>query len=207
MLRFRGEGSADFAEYKALYLQRLLSPSFSGRALEFGCGVGLTSTFIKKLLPAIQLDGFDISCDSLGKVNQALLNQGVFTSQFDELARDYRLIVVANVLHHVPPEGRRTVMRNLANRMSEGGLLAIFEHNPANPVTRWVVDHCPFDNDAVLLPPRETKSYCVDAGLRLVRRDFIVFMPRFIAGLRHLEPLLAKLPLGAQYVVLAEKHA
>jgi hypothetical protein len=41
----------------------------------------------------------------------------------------------------------------------------------------------------------------------LMRRDYIVFMPRFLAFLRPLEPWLTWLPMGAQYVVLAEKHA
>ena len=202
-----GENSAYFAEYKARYLKSLLSPSFSGKALEFGCGVGLLSGFVKKLLPRVQIDGFDLSTESIRKVDSALTNQGVFTSVSDELAHDYRLILVANVMHHVPVEQRSDVVQNLAERMSPGSILAIFEHNPANPITRWVVKHCPFDDDAVLLFPRETRTYLMDAKLRLVRHDFIVFMPRLLAGLRPLEPLLRKIPLGAQYVMVAEKHA
>jgi SAM-dependent methyltransferase len=202
-----GEDSVYFAEYKARYLWRLLGPSFSGKALEFGCGVGLTSGFIKKLLPGIQLDGFDVSSDSIRNVGHTLSDQGIFTCNFDDLAYDYRLIVVANVLHHIHVDERTSVVRNLANRMSNGARLAIFEHNPANPVTRWVVNHCPFDSDAVLLRPREIKTYLLDAGLRLLRCDFIVFLPRLISALRPLEPLLAKVPFGAQYVMVAEKHA
>ena len=116
------------------------------------------------------------------------------------------MIVVANVMHHIPLERRADVVQNLAERLGVGGLLAIFEHNPGNPVTRWVVEHCPFDDDAVLLPPRETVSRIENAGLRLNRRDYIVFMPSCLQWLRPLESSLRWLPMGAQYVVVAEKH-
>ena len=44
------------------------------------------------------------------------------------------------------------------------------------------------------------------ANLTRIRRDYIVFMPHALASLRFLEPSLAWLPLGAQYVVLGEKR-
>ena len=76
-----------------------------------------------------------------------------------------------------------------------------------NPLTQWVVKHCPFDDDAVLLRPREAARYFAGAGLSIARRDYIVFMPHLLSLLRPFEPWLAWLPLGAQYAVLGEKHA
>jgi len=205
-LAVSGQDSSYFAEYKARYLRRLLSPDFSGKVLDFGCGVGLLSGFLKKHLPAIQLDGFDVSQDSIRKVETGLTAQGIFTSDPSQLAHDYRLIVIANVMHHIPPQERKHVVQDLAERLKSGGSLAIFEHNPANPVTRWVVEHCAFDDDAILLPPAETREYVNDGQLSLKRRDYIVFLPHFLAWLRLLEPLLFWLPMGAQYVMVAEKN-
>ena len=202
-----GEDSTYFAEYKALYLRRVLSPSFSGRILDFGCGVGLLSRHLGKQLPAAHIDGFDISQNSIAKVDPALLSQGVFTSESDNLAQDYDLVVVANVMHHVQPEQRMSVVQDLSHRLRENGLLAIFEHNPINPVTRWVVSRCAFDDDAILLPPHETAKYLVAAGLRVQRHDYIVFMPAFLAWLRPFERLLRYVPLGAQYVTMAVRYA
>ncbi len=200
-----GEESIYFAEYKARYLRRLLSPNFAGKVLDFGCGVGLLSGFLKKHLPAIQLDGYDVSQDSIRRVERALTAQGTFTSDLAQLARDYRLIVIANVMHHIPPPERKGVIQDLAARLAPGGSLAIFEHNPANPVTRWVVERCPFDDDAVLLPPAEARNYATQAQLSLTRSDYIVFLPHLLAWLRPLESSLRWLPLGAQYVIVAEK--
>ncbi len=202
-----GEDSAYFSEYKALYLQRLLTPAFSGKVLDFGCGVGLLSGFLKKHLPAIHIDGFDVSRESIQAINPALTEQGLFTSDTVQLSRDYQLIVVANVLHHIQREERQRVIRDLADRLAHGGRLAIFEHNPANPVTRWVVERCPFDHDAVLLPPSETGGYASAVGLAVARRDYIVFMPRFLAWLRPMEPWFGWLPLGAQYVTVGQKNS
>jgi SAM-dependent methyltransferase len=206
-LSVSGEDSSYFAEYKALYLRRVLSASFTGKVLDFGCGVGLLAHYLRLHLPAARIDGFDVSQDSIAKVDPALSSQGVFTSSSHDLAQDYDLIVVANVMHHIPPEHRPEIVQNLANRLRPGGVLSIFEHNPANPLTRWVVEHCPFDDDAILLPPHETAGRVEAAGLRLKRRDYIVFMPAFLQWLRPLESSLRWLRLGAQYVVVAAKHA
>lgn len=202
-----GENSAYFAAYKARYLSRVLSQSFSGKALDFGCGVGLLSASLNALLPGLRVDGFDVSHDSISKVDHNLKIQGHFTSTVTDLGHDYRLIVVANVMHHIAPRERQEVIQELAERLVPGGILAIFEHNPRNPITRWVVNHCPFDDDAILLRPDEAWGYLSRAKLRVIRRDYIVFMPRFLALLRLLEPWLAWLPMGAQYAILGEKCA
>jgi 2-polyprenyl-3-methyl-5-hydroxy-6-metoxy-1,4-benzoquinol methylase len=59
-----GEGSSYFAEYKTRYRSRLHRQHFSGKLLDFGCGVGLLSGFLKKHLPGAQIHRFDISADS-----------------------------------------------------------------------------------------------------------------------------------------------
>jgi len=202
-----GEDSTYFAEYKALYLARILKTNVPGRILDFGCGVGLLSGFLKKHLPASRLDGFDVSRESIGRVDPSLSRQGMFTSELDQLGRDYDLIVAANVLHHVIPPKRPQTITELVSRLSPTGRLAIIEHNPANPLTRRAVDRCPFDEDAVLLRPGESRTLLRNAGLRIARQDYIVFMPHMLSWLRPLEPGLAWLPLGAQYVVLGKKHA
>jgi 2-polyprenyl-3-methyl-5-hydroxy-6-metoxy-1,4-benzoquinol methylase len=201
-----GEDSSYFAEYKAKYLARMAGADFRGRLLDFGCGVGLLSGFLKKHLPRATVDGFDVSRESLSRVDPALLAQGRFTPEIGELASGYNLIVTANVMHHIPLAERAETMRTLSEFLAPEGQLAIFEHNPANPVTRWAVDRCPFDEDAVLLPAAETVARFKAAGLEVVRRDYIVFMPHMLAWLRPLEPALAWLPLGAQYVVVGGKR-
>ena len=94
-----GEDSEYFAEYKARYLARRLSPDFTGKILDFGCGVGLLSRSLKKNMPAAKLDGYDISCASLSCIERELTSEGTFTNDLLQLGEDYDLIVIANVLH------------------------------------------------------------------------------------------------------------
>ena len=200
-----GEDSNYFAEYKARYLARVLAPGFQGKVLDFGCGVGLLTRFLRREFPGARMDGFDVSPKSLQRLDEDVMRGGTFTSERERLAHDYDLIVAANVLHHVAPAHREETIQELTARLAPSGWLAVFEHNPLNPVTRRAVDRCAFDRDAILLKMRETASYFAGARLALVRRDYIVFMPRFLAWLRPLEPWLAGVPLGAQYVVIGKK--
>jgi len=206
-ISFSGEDSEYFFQYKAKYLARTLSPDFCGRVLDYGCGVGTLSGFIKAQMPRAEINGYDVSSEAIGRVDPALLRQGSFTSDPSQLAYNYDLIVVTNVMHHVVPGERQAMVSDLAGRLAAGGKLVILEHNPINPGTRLVVARCAFDEGVILLTPKEVSRYLAAAKLRQVRRDYIVFMPRFLSWLRPLEHWLAWLPLGAQFTVIGEKHA
>jgi SAM-dependent methyltransferase len=105
------------------------------------------------------------------------------------------------VLHHVPPAGRAAFIAEMRRVTRPGGLVAIFEHNPRNPLTRKAVRDCPFDEDAVLLPRGEARRRLAEAGLAEVEAPFIIFFPREGSLRSRLERRLGWLPLGAQYYV------
>lgn len=202
-VRISGEGSEYFADYKARYVAELIGKEFDSKILDFGCGVGLLAVHLRKYLPSTTLHGYDVSPASI-EVIKGKLN-GLFTSDFAQLHHDYDIILLSNVMHHIAPGNRWETISELKGRLSPRGRLVIFEHNPANLLTRRIVDRCPFDREAVLLPVREAQRYLENAELRMVRRDYIVFFPRFLAWLRPLEPLLAWCPAGAQYAIVGEK--
>jgi len=72
-----------------------------------------------------------------------------------------------------------------------------------NPVTVKAVRESPVDQDAILLPRRELLALARDSAFQHVGSRYIVFFPRFLAGLRPLEPFMGWVPFGAQYVVHA----
>lgn len=204
-IRISGENSGYFADYKARYIAEIVSRDFAGKVLDFGCGIGLLSSSLKERLPGAVIHGYDISEESVGMISDELLSQGLFTSDSSRLHNDYALIIISNVMHHIMLEKRLGTVTKLRERLSAGGRLIMFEHNPLNPLTRWVVGHCPFDRDAALLPSREAEAYLVRSGLHIKRRDYIVFFPRVLSWLRFLEPFLRRVPLGAQYALVAER--
>jgi SAM-dependent methyltransferase len=205
-IRVTGENSEYFAQYKARYIARRMGSNFHGKILDFGCGVGMLSACLKRVFAQAIVDGYDISDASLARVPSDIRGGGTFTSDWNCLGYCYDLIVVTNVLHHVPPTQRQQIMVSLCQKLGPEGLLVIVEHNPLNPLTRRAVDTCPFDDDAILLPAREVAAHIEKCGLKILRRDYIVFFPRMLALFRSLEPYLNWFPAGAQYAVIAKRR-
>jgi 2-polyprenyl-3-methyl-5-hydroxy-6-metoxy-1,4-benzoquinol methylase len=205
-VRLTGESSDYFAAYKAEYIARRVAPRQGSKLLDYGCGVGLLSKHLQNRLPGTRVDGFDVSQDSIDRVDATLRSQGTFTSNPDALGQAYDVIVLANVLHHVPPAERRGLLCQAASRLADGGKVVVFEHNPINPLTRWAVSQCPFDEDAILLPIRETRRYFGRDQFPVTSCDYIVFFPRWLHWFRPLEQSLRWCPLGAQYAVVASRN-
>jgi len=206
-VRISGESSDYFAAYKADYIARRVAPAAGERLLDYGCGVGLICGHLKRRLPKVQIHGFDISQESVARVDRSLQSQGIFTSNLKELGRAYDFIVISNVLHHVEPTERAELIEEACSLLANSGKLVVFEHNPINPLTRWAVSQCAFDDGVVLLPSRESLFYVRRVGFRVLWRDYIVFFPRWLAWLRPLEPVLQWCPLGAQYAVVVERRS
>lgn len=201
-LKISGEKGEYFSKYKANYISRRIGVNFTGRILDYGCGIGLISEVLLKTFPKAQIDGFDISAASIEQIPSHLKTQGHFTSDINRLNQDYDLIVIANVLHHIEPVEREGVVARLKQLVKNNGRIIIFEHNPINPLTRKIVRESPLDTGVVLLPFGETLSYLKKAGFKNRKLNYIVFFPQVFSALRWSEPFLSWLPLGAQYAAI-----
>jgi hypothetical protein len=60
-----------------------------------------------------------------------------------------------------------------------------------------------FDREAVTLSAPGARRLLTENGFEVIRTDFLFVFPRALAALRRLEPALAALPIGGQYLVLA----
>lgn len=194
-----------FAEYKIRTVRQHLHGA-PARILEYGCGIGRNLRFLQQQFPKAEIYGCDISGKSLEAAAKELPDAKLFETGRHPYGQDFDLIFVANVLHHVPPGLREGVLKDINNMLQPGGALYIFEHNPYNPVTRHMVNTCPFDSDAVLLKPAELKRLVTGTSLRVVLLHYSLFFPAFLKRMRFFEPLLVKVPLGGQYFVFAKKE-
>jgi SAM-dependent methyltransferase len=201
-----GESSEYFVDYKANYLTRVLGRG-RWKILDYGCGIGTLSSAMASRLAGSTIHGFDVSQDSIRNVDPKLSASGIFTTDLTDLDTDYSLITISNVLHHIEPPDREPAFREIAARLAPGGKILVFEHNPLNPLTRWVVAHCPFDDGVHLLTPGEVSGYFRRVGLRKVSRDYIVFFPKALAPLRSFERALGWCPAGGQFAMLGQKEA
>ena len=117
------------------------------------------------------------------------------------------LVMFFNSLHHVPVAERPAVYAELGRVLKPGGRLYVFEHNPRNPLVRYVIARTPIDQNAILLDETEVRHGLLDAARYDLDTDYLMFMPPGMAFLRPVDRLLTWLPLGAQYVVVARKPA
>ena len=62
--------------------------------------------------------------------------------------------------------------------LKPGGRIYLFEHNPVNPVTRYLVKTCVFDKDAKLLGIIIVINLFKDCLFRNIEKKFILFFPR-----------------------------
>ena len=93
----------------------------------------------------------------------------------------------------------------MIDSLRPGGLFALWENNPWNPGTRWVMSRIPFDRDAITIPPPEGRRMLTAAGFAIEETAYLFIFPRALKWFRPLERRLTRLPLGAQYLTLARK--
>jgi len=209
-LGFSGEGSAYFAEYKIRDLHRELTEQGADtsarlRLLDFGCGVGTSMPHARRHFARAELLGVDVSERSLDLARSRHGNLArFFLMTGDELPAEAAAVDAAYamcVFHHVDESRHVDLLSKVRTRLNPGGMLIVYEHNPFNPLTRRVVNHCPFDENAKLIRASAMAKRYRDSGFKDVKVKYRVFFPRFLKALRFTEGLLSGLPLGGQYYV------
>ena len=207
---FSGQGADFFAERKADELvatvTRTLGETASMALLDVGCGIGLTDQFLQERFG--ELHGVDLSAAEIAKaqVNNPLGHYQSYEGDrlpFDDERFDVALAVC--VAHHVEPPDRPGFAAELARVVRPGGLVVVFEHNPYNPLTRFAVSRCEFDEGVQLLRRTELTEMLTAAGLHTADRRYILFLPLRARWAHRVDRALHRLPLGGQHFVAARK--
>ena len=208
-LSVSGEDKEFFARGRIAWLAKILRQKNLApkTALDFGCGTGQAAPLLKEILGAEKILGVDVSEGLLGVAQREHGGAGI---EFRALkshapAGEFELAFCNGVFHHIPPAERAGAVNHVLRSLQPGGIFALWENNPWNPGTRYVMSKIPFDRDAIMLSPPGAQKLLRENGFEILRTDFQFFFPRPLSWFRGLEPLLAKIPLGAQYQVLARK--
>jgi SAM-dependent methyltransferase len=208
-LSVSGESKDFFAEGRARWLASCLNKlNFgAGDILDFGCGTGSATPYLLQLPGARSVLGVEVSAQSL-RVAEKL--HGAANVRF-RLVSDYKpdqtfsLAFCNGVFHHIPLAERAGAIRYVLDSLRPGGLFALWENNPWNPGTRYVMSRIPFDKDAITLSVLEVKRRLREASFEILGSHFRFIFPRALKVLRPLEELVTRFPFGAQYQVLARK--
>jgi SAM-dependent methyltransferase len=207
-IAFAGREHDFYLEAKARVLLELAAQRLGdlGRvqALDVGCGLGLVHQHLAPL--AGRLEGIDVSPALIEEASRR--NPSVRYRTFDGRRTPYEdgsfdLVFAICVLHHVDPPARSEFVQELVRITRDGGVVAVFEHNPLNPLTRLVVRRCAFDEGVVLVRRRQLERLLAGEATQGLRSRYMLFTPwRATSGV---ERRLGRIPLGAQYVTYASR--
>ena len=210
-IEMSGADSDYFSEYKIVEVLKFENPKQTLKILDFGCGDGNSSVYIRKYFPNATIYGVDVSEASIKFANEKGITNSIFKAfdgaklPFD--TEEFDFIFTSMVFHHIEHKLHDGVLKEINRVLKKGGRFYNFEHNPNNPLTRKVVRECEFDEDAVLLKPSYNKTITNMSGLKTKQLNYTLFFPRhkLFKIFLGLEKILIWCPIGAQYYIRAVK--
>ncbi|WP_281983375.1 class I SAM-dependent methyltransferase [Thalassorhabdomicrobium marinisediminis] len=204
-IRFSGEEPEYFAEYKVRELARLVSDwgCDTPNVLDFGSGMGNSLPAFRKYFPGNPITASDVSEASLKaavELHGPQERQLIIGSQtIPAEASSFDVVFSACVFHHIPEKEHIDWLVELRRVTRKGGHIVIFEHNPINPFTQHAVRRCPFDENAVLISPREMRSRLRKSGWLSPKTDYHIFFPAAFSKMRVADRYLRWCGIGGQY--------
>ena len=174
--------------------------------LDVGCGKGELMRAVKPHVARVL--GCDVSLGMMSECRDLDVVQQVDPDRlpYEDASVDW--VTAVCVFHHIEPKDRDRLVADIHRALRPGGIFAIVEHNPLNPVTQWIVRRTPIDENAMLLTAGSSRRLLRSARLQIVAtRYFLYFPERIHKRAAPLERALARVPLGGQYVVFGRKIA
>jgi SAM-dependent methyltransferase len=185
--------------------RRLAAPGAALSYLDYGCGTGDFLALVREAGLPWRAEGCDVSAGMLAEavrrwpeLSPAVPLWAIGSGAFPE--NRYDLITAICVFHHIPPAEWTGTFTRLRRALRPGGILCLFEHNPWNPVTRWMVRRTRIDADAILLSPSTSRRQLGAAGFPAVDLTHFLFVPPRWPAVARCETVLQWLPLGGQYL-------
>jgi len=163
----------------------------------------------RRHFPAGELTCLDVSGRSL-EIGRSRFGDVANFVRFDGSVipfpdESFDVVFTACVFHHIDDSEHVKLLSEIRRVLVAGGTFVVFEHNPLNPLTVHAVNTCAFDENAKLIRAGHMSQRCRLAGFAKTTRHFRIFFPGALRRLRPLERYLRWLPLGAQYLIAAEK--
>jgi len=148
-LKYSGENKFYFLKNRVDRLKNILPKDKKiKKILDFGCGIGDSSQYLKKCFPNAAVFGVDTSEGAIEYAKSTYPDITFQTNEgFNEGAFD--LCYCNGVFHHIDLEKRKEALEYVNSKLSVGGFFSMFENNPLNPGTRYIMRKIPFDKDAI----------------------------------------------------------
>ena len=208
-LEITGAGKAYYCQERMHWLARDLKTlgAHPRQGMDFGCGNGSSTPLLRSVLNLSEVIGVDVAPMTITKAQQLHGTKEVQFATVSErqYSEEFDVVYCNGVFHHIDKPERPTVLNYIYRSLRPGGIFSLWENNPWSPAARYVMSRCAFDKDAQMLTPHATVRLLRAAGFEILSTAFLFIFPEFLKICRPLENVLHKLPMGAQYQVLARK--
>jgi SAM-dependent methyltransferase len=175
--------------------------------MDYGCGTGSAIPYLAQIIHPAEMIGVDVSEASLAEAKKLYPDPRIrfqlATGYQDADAVDG--VYCSCVFHHIPVAERLAAFQYIHRALKPGGIFSLWEHNPWNLATQYIVSQCEFDRDAILLFPAPTRKLLAEAGFEIIATQYLFIFPASLKVLKPLEKYFSSLPLGAQYQILCRK--
>lgn len=210
-LKITGFDSLHFVDVKVNWLANY-EKNEPLRLLDLGCGDGYTAEYMYKKFPLWKVEAIEVSQESIdvAKLKHAPnTNFQWFDGKHVPFADEsFDVIFIACIFHHVPLNEHFDLMNEAKRVLKKGGRLYLFEHNPYNSGTQYLVRTCVFDGTAHLLTAAHFTKLFKQQNWNINFVKYLSFLPgwKWIRPLLKIEKYLSWLPFGGQYFISATKE-
>ena len=176
--------------------------------LDYGCGIGDTTNILKTYFKYVEITGTDLSIEALNYAKEKYSDSSIKFIPLNQIPKCYfDLVYVNGVFHHIEPNKRLEAMNAISDFLKPKGFFSFFENNPWNIGTKIIMKRIPFDRDAQPLNSFNAKKLLKNSGFeKALSTHYLFYFPNVLSFLHFIEKFLVRLPLGAQYFILARKN-
>jgi len=127
------------------------------------------------------------------------------------------IVLMYGIIHHIDTGEKIVWTFNEANRiLKKNGMVAVYDFNPLNPLSRYIVKTCPIDTGVNLDGYRksifpttfyswELMEILKSSGFMIAKHEYLLFFPKILSALLPLERFLARVPFGSMYSIIGVK--
>ncbi len=188
-----------------------------GTLADIGCGDGTYTSEFKQQFPNLAVEGFDPASDAIllaqKKYPEIIFSvRNILSDDIVSSTHQFDVGVLRGVLHHLTDQ--KVAIRNA---LQISGTLIIVEPNGNNPILKIIekVSLYHREHEEQSYTYWQLKSWCEEVGGRVVRHEYVGFVPFFCPAplaraIHFFQPLLERIPvvrefLSAQIILVCEK--
>lgn len=174
--------------------------------LDFGCSTSLATSHLFQELRIQSFLGVSISQEPLRDMHGARTSPNARYVHLRDFSapESIDLAYASGVFDQISGHARSAAALLVFLSLAKGGLFAVWERNPWSPGARLGSIGSGEVASAEIGPP-ETRQLLRGAGFDIVHTTSMFHFPPALSWFRPIEPMLASLPLGLEYMVLARK--